>query len=95
MLNTTTPNVAYTPEQVAKMLQLSKNKVYDLINSGEIVAKKFGKVYRIPASSIGFLFTGLDSDLMAAQKEDLQNLDKVRSVIKDVRKQKWTRPQSS
>lgn len=33
----------YTPKQVASMLQLSKNTVYELINRGEIVAKKLVK----------------------------------------------------
>jgi len=52
MLRTFDTSQTYTPEQVAKMLQLSKNTVYDLIGRGEIVAKKFGKVYRIPAISL-------------------------------------------
>ncbi|MBI3069914.1 MAG: helix-turn-helix domain-containing protein [Candidatus Levybacteria bacterium] len=49
---------AYTPQQVAEMLQLSKNTVYQLISRGEIVAKKIGKVYRIPQNSLSFIFTG-------------------------------------
>jgi len=76
---------AYTPEQVANMLQLSKNTVYQLINRGELIAKKIGKVYRIPVSSISFLFTGLDGDLYKAQKEDLKNLGKVQEELKKVR----------
>jgi len=76
---------AYTPEQVASMLQLSKNTVYQLINRGEIIAKRIGKVYRIPVSSISFLFTGLDGDLYKAQKEDLKNLGKVQKELKKVR----------
>ena len=35
----------YTPEQVAEILQLSKNTIYALISRGEIIAKKLGKVY--------------------------------------------------
>lgn len=76
----------YTPEEVAQMLKLSKNTVYDLINRGELVAKKIGKVYRIPANSLSFMFTGLDYDLYQAEKEDIQNLDKVQKAIKNVRK---------
>lgn len=76
---------AYTPEQVAEMLQLSKNTVYQLISRGEIVAKKIGKVYRIPTSSLSFLFTGLDEDLYKAQKEDLKNLSKVQKELKKIR----------
>lgn len=75
----------YTPEQVAQILQLSKNTVYDLISRGEIVAKKIGKVYRIPASSISFVFTGLDEDLYKAEQEDLKNIDKVHKALKEIR----------
>ncbi|PIR80307.1 MAG: hypothetical protein COU25_00785 [Candidatus Levybacteria bacterium CG10_big_fil_rev_8_21_14_0_10_35_13] len=76
----------YTPEEVAQMLKLSKNTVYDLINRGELIAKKIGKVYRIPVSSLSFMFTGLDYDLYQAEKEDIQNLGKVQKTIKNVRK---------
>lgn len=75
----------YTPEQVADILQLSKNTVYDLIQRGEIIAKKIGKVYRVPASSIAFVFTGLDYDLFLAEKEDQRNLPKIQSELSKVR----------
>ncbi|PIQ69946.1 hypothetical protein COS55_02485 [Candidatus Shapirobacteria bacterium CG03_land_8_20_14_0_80_40_19] len=71
----------YTPEQTAKLLQLSKNTIYELISRGEIVAKKIGKVYRIPASSIYFALTGLDYDLYQAEQKDLKNLPKVEEEI--------------
>ena len=77
MFSTISDTKAYTPEQVADILQLSKNTVYELINRGEIIAKKIGKVYRIPASSISFAFTGLDFDLYQAQEKDLENLPKI------------------
>ena len=76
----------YTPEQVAEILQLSKNTVYELIKRGEIVAKKLGKVYRIPANSISFVFTGLDFDLYNAQKEDLRNIKQIQKEISRARK---------
>lgn len=85
MINTNSLPKVYTPEQVAQILQLSKNTVYDLISRGEIVAKKIGKVYRIPVSSISFAFTGLDGDLYKAQQEDLKNIGKVHKVIKNIR----------
>lgn len=72
---------AYTPEQVAEMLQLSKNTVYGLINRGEIVAKRIGKVYRIPAKSLSFVFEGLDYDLYQKEHEDLKNLPKVKKAL--------------
>ncbi len=75
----------YTPEQVAEILQLSKDTVYDLIGRGEIVAKKIGKSYRIPASSISFIFTGLDFDLYKGEKEDKKHLEKVEKEFAKVR----------
>lgn len=86
MINTQFLPKAYTPEQVAEMLQLSKNTVYQLISRGEIVAKRIGKVYRIPQGSLSFLFTGLDEDLYQAQKEDLKNLPKIKKELAKVRK---------
>lgn len=79
--------IAYTPEQVAKMLQLSKNTVYNLINRGEIIAKRFGKVYRISGRSLSFFFTGLDEDLYKAEQEDLKTLPKIQEEIKKIRSQ--------
>jgi excisionase family DNA binding protein len=75
----------YTPEQVADILQLSKDSVYNFIRSGEIIAKKFGNVYRIPATSLSFVFTGLDYDLYQAEQEDLKELKKVQEAISQVR----------
>lgn len=75
----------YTPEQVADILQLSKDSVYNFIRSGEIIARKFGNVYRIPATSLSFVFTGLDYDLYQAEQEDLRELKKVQEAISQVR----------
>ena len=85
MISNTASFRVYTPEQVAGILQLSKNTVYELISRGEIVAKRIGKVYRIPASSISFVFTGLDYDLYMAEKEDIVRLSKVQKAIAKVR----------
>lgn len=82
MLNTK----AYTPEQVADMLQLSKNTVYTLISRGEIVAKKIGKVYRISSSALSFIFTGLDEDLYEKEKADKKNLPQIKKSLSAVRK---------
>lgn len=76
----------YTPEQAAQMLQLSKNTVYALINRGEIIAKKIGKVYRIPAASLSFIFTGLDYDLYKADEQDRKTLPKIQAEIAKLRK---------
>ena len=84
----------YTPEQVAQILQLSKNTVYGLIERGEIIAKKFGKVYRIPQSAISFVLTGMDEDIAKAQKEDEIRLEKADNTIRDVRKKVWAKSRS-
>jgi excisionase family DNA binding protein len=75
----------YTPEQVADILQLSKDSVYNFIRRGEIIAKRFGNDYRIPATSLSFVFTGLDYDLYQAEQEDLKELKKVQEAIFQVR----------
>ncbi len=75
----------YTPEQVAQILQLSKNTVYELISRGEIIAKKIGKVYRIPQSSLSFVFTGLDNDLYIAEQEDLNVIENIQQKISETR----------
>ncbi len=84
----------YTPEQVAEILQLSKNTVYELISRGEIIAKKIGKVYRIPQSSISFVFTGMDEDILKAQRVDEKNLEKVNKTLREVRKSVWEKSRS-
>lgn len=85
MITNTNLSKVYTPEQVAEILQLSKKTVYELISKGEIVAKKIGKVYRIPASSISFVFTGLDNDLYKAEEEDSKNIKKIQKSLSEVR----------
>lgn len=85
MFNTIDTNKVYTPEQVASLLQLSKNTVYQLIGRGEIVAKKIGKVYRVPAVSLAFIFTGLDYDLYKAEQEDKKDISMVQDELKKIR----------
>lgn len=94
MIDQANLNQVYTPEQVANMLQLSKNTVYELINRGEIIAKKLGKVYRIPKESIAYVFTGLDYDLYQAQKEDEKNLKRVGKTLRNVRRSIWKKSKS-
>ena len=84
----------FTPEQVAEILQLSKNTIYQLINRGEIIAKKIGKVYRIPQNSISFVFTGMDEDILKAQKKDEENVEKVNKIIRKARKKVWEKSKS-
>ncbi|MBI3559151.1 helix-turn-helix domain-containing protein [Candidatus Gottesmanbacteria bacterium] len=78
----------YTPDQVARILQLSTNTVYDLINRGEILAKRIGKTLRISKDAISFAFTGLDADLYRAEREDLKNLPGIEKAILKIRASK-------
>ena len=86
MLDTVSLPKMLTPEDTAAILQLSKNTVYDLIQKGEILAIKIGRVYRIPQKSLSFALTGLDEDLYLAEKEDLKILKPVEKEIAKVRK---------
>lgn len=72
----------FTSAQVAEILQVNINTVYKLINKGEIIAKRLGKIYRIPASSISFAFTGMDYDIYSAQQKDLANLGRINKATK-------------
>ena len=86
MLNPVSLPKMLTPEETAAILRLSKNTVYDLIQRGEIIAKKIGRVYRIPQKSLSFTLTGLDEDLYQAEKEDIMILEPVEKEIAKVRK---------
>ena len=59
--------------------------MYGLINRGEIIAKKIGKVYRIPAAALSFVFTGLDYDLYKAQEEDLKSVSRIETELSKTR----------
>lgn len=76
----------YTPEEVSTIIKVSKSTVYELIKAGDIIAKKIGRVYRIPAASLSFAFTGLDNDLYSAEQEDLKLQDKIQKELSMVRK---------
>lgn len=84
----------YTPAKIAKILQLSKNTVYKLISKGEVIAKKIGKVYRIPPSSISFVFTGMDEDILKTQNKDEMSSKKAAKTIREVRKKVWEKSES-
>ena len=87
--------VTYTPDQVARILQLSTNTVYDLIKKGEIIAKRFGKVYRIPSSSLSFAMTGLDYDIYLMEQEDNKHLPQINQIISDIRANRWKKSNRS
>jgi excisionase family DNA binding protein len=57
----------YTPEQVAEILQVSKNMVYELIARGELYAKKIGRMYRIPAAAVEYFTHNLDYHTLVLQ----------------------------
>ena len=75
----------YTPQEVAEMLKVNKRTVYELIERGEIVAKKLGRLYRIPRKSINFVFDGLDADIKEKEEVDKVNLIEIREEITSYR----------
>lgn len=52
--------LTYTVPEAAHALGVGKNRVYDLIAAGDLIAVKFGRVIRIPKTS---LETWLESKL--------------------------------
>lgn len=44
--------LTYTVPEAAHALGVGKNRVYDLIASGDLPAVKFGRVIRIPKTSL-------------------------------------------
>ncbi len=41
-----------TPSQVSDYLQISKNKLYELLHSGELKSVCIGRLYRIPKEAL-------------------------------------------
>lgn len=46
-----------TVDEVAEVLYLGKNTVYDLLRSGELKGIRFGRVWRVPKESINEMIT--------------------------------------
>lgn len=42
----------YTPEQVAKLLQVDVSTIYSYIRQKRLLATRLGRVYRIPAEAV-------------------------------------------
>lgn len=57
----------YTPEEVAKALQVSTTKVYRLIRSGRLEAVNLGRLYRITPSAIEKLVNGEQPKMASKQ----------------------------
>lgn len=46
-----------SPAEVCAYLKLSRNTVYELIRTGEIISRKFGRMVRVPKTSLQPMFT--------------------------------------
>lgn len=77
---------ALTPEDVAKILKMSKVNIYRKIRSGEIPAKKIGKEYRISPTYVWYFQTGMDYDIYQKQKIDADILGQYDDLLRAVRK---------
>ena len=54
------PQEFYTPEQLAKLLQVSKPAIYKWAQEGRIKAVRIGRTVRIPAAEVERLLRGAD-----------------------------------
>lgn len=59
--NSSGKRVAYTPQELAELLQMSKDSVYRAIAAGEIEAVKLGRLYRIPKHVVERMFGKTDA----------------------------------
>jgi excisionase family DNA binding protein len=53
---------AYTVEQVAKMLHIGRDKVYQLIRTGQLRSIKIGKLRRITEEQIAEFIATIEDD---------------------------------
>ncbi len=77
----------YTPEQFARVLQVSRRTVYNWIKKGEVEAKRIGRVYRIPIR-FGERDNVVD-EFKLLELEDKKNLGWIQKELKKVRKEMW------
>lgn len=52
----------YTPGEAAEVLRLSRHKVYELCNSGQLRSFKIGRARRIAAAAIADFVAELESE---------------------------------
>jgi excisionase family DNA binding protein len=58
----------YTPEQVAKLLQVDVTTVYRYIKEGKLVASKLGRTYRILKEDVDLLLALTSTGEVARQR---------------------------
>lgn len=58
----------YTPEQVAKLLQIDVTTVYRYIKEGKLVASKLGRTYRVLKEDVDLLLVLTSTGDMARQR---------------------------
>ena len=58
----------YTPEQVAKLLQIDVTTVYRYIKEGKLVASKLGRTYRILKEDVDLLLALTSTGEVARQR---------------------------
>lgn len=58
----------YTPEQVAKLLQVDVTTVYRYIKEGKLVASKLGRTYRILREDVDLLLALTSTGEVARQR---------------------------
>ena len=79
-------NGTYTVRETAEILQLTDDKVYDLIHQGQLPYVKVGRQYRIGKLRLWAFVNGIED---AAAIEEI-----IRGALQgsDVKQDKWCRP---
>lgn len=50
--------IIYTPDECRDVLKLGRDKVYELLRSGELTSRRVGRRYLIPAEAVADFLKG-------------------------------------
>ena len=63
----------YTPQEVAELLKIKKNTVYELIKRGELKCRKIGKQFRIRKDELDEYLNSAHNTMAAEEYDDIKN----------------------
>jgi len=74
--------VLYTPQEVANLLKIKKNTVYELIKRGELKCSKIGKQFRIRKDELDEYLNSSNEVMIAGAKDiEIQNKKEIETKI--------------
>jgi len=76
----------YTPQEVADLLKIKKNTVYELIKRGELKCRKIGKQFRIRKDELEE-YLNSDHSTMLAEEDNINNPTGEEPAVKPAEKQ--------